>query len=621
MASQVELTSDCGSGTCLTHLPDNNHDDEENEENEDDEDDDGELDADNTKAATLNPSTAPQGGRKRSQSSGAEDSTRGSKRRCLKSNSDQQLNAMTPRQGDSSSPKGRGETVHQNPASVAPRRGPSPPSRTTPSKARSNAGTQCGSTSTLKPSEANQGREPSIRIQARHLNELAGASSPGGPPPPQKVQQNPARVNRKLYDIGTKVYMEFADDGWFWGEVFEWNSKRGYRVAFEDGDRKWFRASEMRDIVKHAEKSKPSPTSVTNLSAEVLKAKKGEPLILKPNYHGFKTVKPQRHDAEAASVDLDGSVNEADGPKSKRGCRDEAPANGSTAPGSSPRAPPAPTTTVRSSRTRVVPTKKTTRPARAPGSIRVGANMNVTTVADSCTHVPPAPTNELVSAAVSLGASRDSTASEAEPPGWLGSMFRAVSGVIPFPWSATTTGVEHCPEPAATRSPESNTGEADSCERCFYEGVKLLVTSTRSHSQDLTLTLSSDEAFESKEFTFRKYEEAVATISDLLDRGKIKVCDNDDDVYRPVVPVGSLGGKTLVVTQKYTLKKDGREKIQLSLDWERRGPEFFRIALVFCPACGRLVEFHWNGVVDPLQPPVSSAPNVGRIKNSSHRSA
>jgi hypothetical protein len=164
-----------------------------------------------------------------------------------------------------------------------------------------------------------------------------------------------------------------------------------------------------------------------------------------------------------------------------------------------------------------------------------------------------------------------------------------------------------CQEPSVTLSPESTSVAAGTCKSCPHKGVKMLVMrpvagrSVRAHEPKLML--SSEVSLEAGEFNFRTNEHVAANVSRLLDRGNFKVKVGSKGADRSLIRVGSLPVKKLAVAQSYTLK-DGRYKLVLAVDkTDHRGPDSFQITLLFCYDCGRLLEFHWNGVLDPLQPP------------------
>jgi hypothetical protein len=379
--------------------------------------------------------------------SAAEVSSRGAPRRRLAPTGDQQLNEMATRQGaQAAALEERGAMAHQDPAPAAQGRASRSLWGPTPSKA-------CGSTSTPgvsagaeKPHTASSnGREPSKRIRDLRLKNVVEADSPDGlPPVPLSrvgAQPSPARAHRSQYDIGTKVYMPFPNQESLWGEVVEC-SFRGCGIAFENGDRALYQASEMHDAVAQANTQKPSPTSSQNLAKHVRAAKGGGRMTAVPNCdcitqpHDAANDELERRVAETESANVDGPSTDADSsPKIGGAGGDCAPAVASSAPTeSSAGAPPAPTATAPSSRSAVTPTEDTALvPSPAPESSRDQACASVSTVADSIPHGPPARPNESASTAVQVGAPQDSTVGEPEPRGWFGSLFKAV-GAIRFPW-------------------------------------------------------------------------------------------------------------------------------------------------------------------------------------------
>jgi hypothetical protein len=138
-------------------------------------------------------------------------------------------------------------------------------------------------------------------------------------------------------------------------------------------------------------------------------------------------------------------------------------------------------------------------------------------------------------------------------------------------------------------------------------------------SQDWTVALSlvsggddGDDTLDSDECNHRNYKDVVGTVSRLLDRGKILVRRDEGTgnpgggggaASEPLVGLGSLRGESLMITGHRREHRDGR-KLTLSVNCKaHRSVDYFQLTVLFCNDCGRLLELHWNGVLDPLLPP------------------
>lgn len=187
--------------------------------------------------------------------------------------------------------------------------------------------------------------------------------------------------------------------------------------------------------------------------------------------------------------------------------------------------------------------------------------------------------------------------------------------------TATGSAMDNVTIPKRSGKRPHKSASPGSCKRCCHKVVAFKVMRKEEgvphnspRTQDLSVKLSVDaEAFDPDEFSYFAYAQAAGIVSRLLDRGKIRVVSNGAD--RPLIQLGGLGGKWLMITHHKKDYPDGR-MLQLSVDCTaHRSVRFFQITLLFCPSCGRLLEMHWNGVLDPLLPPPSppsgsSAPNV-----------